>query len=144
MFQPLALPAFSHNQVLCLIWWVDLTHSNNFNYLFMSKRMENRLHNRSILCLRGTENTQHQARVWLCVCSPTPSPATKAAPKHDISTCCGLATFLPNRSAVSCMTKSLDETPPSTLAGTERHSGRLDYKPGWNNIRGTHAHNVSP
>lgn len=57
---------------------------------------------------------------------PAPSPATNAAPKHDISTCCGLATFLPNRLAVSCMTKSLDETPPSTLR--EREQGwALNY-----------------
>lgn len=57
---------------------------------------------------------------WESACIPTPSPAMKAAPKHDISQFWGLATFLPNRSAVSCMTKSLEETPPSIL----RQKGR--------------------
>lgn len=52
---------------------------------------------------------------WACGRLPTPRPATKAAPRQDISWCCSLDNFLPNKSAVSCMTKSLAETPPSTL-----------------------------
>lgn len=37
-----------------------------------------------------------------------------------------LATFLPNRSAVSCITKSLEETPPSTLRPKERKMSGLN------------------
>lgn len=65
--------------------------------------------------------------MWACLRLPTPSPATNAAPKHDISVCCGLATFLPNKLAVSCMTKSLEETPPSTLRERRERGRALNY-----------------
>lgn len=78
---------------------------------------------------------------------PAPSPATNAAPKHDISTCCGLATFLPNRLAVSCMTKSLEETPPSTLRGREssaEHSITPQLTSQGEFQRNTHCSNALP
>lgn len=80
-------------------------------------------------------------------CLPVPSPATNAAPKHDISMCCGLATFLPNRLAVSCMTKSLEEMPPSTLRRREseaEHSIPPQFTWLGEYQRNTHCRNALP